>query len=103
MAESALFGEGSVAEAPDVTPTTGGRLTYSRLSGSSEGIEVVTAFRANRGARRRLGSPLASLLGGGGLTLFCRLQQASARADGRYGATSSNRFDGDPTLTVEAG
>ena len=107
--ESTLYGEATVEPLDRFTLTLGGRLTHARLSGSSEDVAELVAFRMDPGARasrfetRFLPSVAAAYRVTDRLTLFGRYQQGFRPGGIAVRREFIQRFAGDRVTTVEAG
>jgi outer membrane receptor protein involved in Fe transport len=107
--ESTLYGEATVEPRDRFTLTLGGRLTHARLSGSSEDVAELVAFRMDPGARasrfetRFLPSVAAAYRATDRLTLFGRYQQGFRPGGIAVRREFIQRFAGDRVTTVEAG
>jgi outer membrane receptor protein involved in Fe transport len=107
--EATLYGEATVEPRDRFTLTLGGRLTHARLSGSSEDVADVVAYRIDPGARasrsetRFLPSIAAAYRAADGLTLFARYQQGFRPGGIAIRREYVQRFAGDRVATVEAG
>lgn len=107
--EATLYGEGTVEPIDRFTLTLGGRLTHARLSGSSEDVAEVVAFRINPEARasrsetRLLPSVAAAWRAADRLTLFARYQQGFRPGGIAVRREFIQRFAGDRVSTIEAG
>lgn len=107
--EATLYGEGTVEPLDRLTLTFGGRLTHARLSGSSEDVAELLAFRFDPGARasrsetRFLPSIAAAYRAAGRLTLFARYQQGFRPGGIAVRREFIQRFAGDRVSTLEAG
>jgi outer membrane receptor protein involved in Fe transport len=109
VGEATLYGEGTVQPLDRFTLTFGGRLTHANLSGSSEDVAEVVAFRFDPGARasrsetRFLPSLAAAYRATDALTLFARYQQGFRPGGIAVRREFIQRFAGDRVSTVEAG
>ncbi|ATY34372.1 TonB-dependent receptor [Sphingomonas psychrotolerans] len=107
--EATLYGEATVEPRDRFTLTLGGRLTHARLSGSSEDVADVVAYRIDPGARasrsetRFLPSIATAYRVADGLTLFARYQQGFRPGGIAIRREFVQRFAGDRVSTVEAG
>jgi outer membrane receptor protein involved in Fe transport len=107
--EATLYGEGTIEPFDRLTLTFGGRLTHARLSGSSEDVAELLAFRVDPGARasrsetRLLPSIAAAYRAGDRLTLFARYQQGFRPGGIAVRREFIQRFAGDRVSTLEAG
>lgn len=107
--EATLYGEFTAEPVDRVTLTLGGRLTHARLSGSSEDIAEIIAYRLDPGARasrsetRFLPSIAAAYRAGDRLTLFARYQQGFRPGGIAVRREFIQRFAGDRVSTMEAG
>lgn len=107
--EMTLYGEGTVALAPRVTLTAGGRLTHSRLWGSSQDVLQAVALTidphadATRSETRFLPSAALAYRPTSRLTLFARYQQSFRPGGVAVRQAYIQRFKGDRLGTAEAG
>jgi len=107
--EQTLYGEASVEPVDELTLTFGGRLTHSRLSGDSEDVARVLAFRFDPGASaarsetRLLPSAAVAFRPNDRLTLFGRYQQGFRPGGVAVRRDFVQRFKGDRVSTTEAG
>lgn len=107
--EETLYGEGTVAPFDRFTLTLGGRLTHASLSGTSQGVDRIFAFRqdpgagASRSETRLLPSAALAWRPDAGLTLFARYQQGFRPGGLSVRRDFIQRFDGDRLYTGEAG
>lgn len=107
--EATLYGEFTAEPVDRFTLTLGGRLTHARLSGSSEDVAELVAFRVDPGARasrsetRFLPSVAAAYRAADRLTLFARYQQGFRPGGIAVRREFIQRFAGDRVSTVEAG
>lgn len=107
--EATLYGEFTAEPVDRFTLTLGGRLTHARLSGSSEDVAELIAFRVDPGARasrsetRFLPSVAAAYRAADRLTLFARYQQGFRPGGIAVRREFIQRFAGDRVSTMEAG
>ncbi|MCX8474513.1 MAG: TonB-dependent receptor [Sphingomonas sp.] len=107
--EATLYGEFTAEPIEQFTVTLGGRLTHARLSGSSEDVAELIAFRVDPGARasrsetRFLPSVAAAYRAADRLTLFARYQQGFRPGGIAVRREFIQRFAGDRVSTMEAG
>ncbi|CAN5786559.1 hypothetical protein BH11PSE6_BH11PSE6_02650 [soil metagenome] len=107
--EQTLYGEASFEPVERLTLTFGGRLTHSRLSGDSEDVLRVVAFRVDPGANnarsetRLLPSAALAWRATDRLTLFARYQQGFRPGGIAVRRDFVQRFKGDRVATSEAG
>ena len=107
--EATLYGEGTIEPLDRFTLTLGGRLTHARLSGSSEDVAEILAFRFDPGARasrsetRFLPSVAAAYRWTEELTVFGRYQQGFRPGGIAVRREFIQRFAGDRVSTFEAG
>ena len=107
--EATLYGEATIEPRDRFTLTLGGRLTHARLSGTSEDVAELVAFRMDPGARasrsetRFLPSVAAAYRAADRLTLFARYQQGFRPGGIAVRREFIQRFAGDRVSTVEAG
>lgn len=107
--EATLYGEYTAEPVERFTLTLGGRLTHARLSGSSEDVAELIAFRIDPGARasrsetRFLPSVAAAYRAADRLTLFARYQQGFRPGGIAVRREFIQRFAGDRVSTIEAG
>ncbi|WP_240700254.1 TonB-dependent receptor domain-containing protein [Sphingomonas gei] len=107
--EATLYGEGTIEPLDRFTLTFGGRLTHASLSGSSEDVAEIVAFRIDPGARasrsetRFLPSLAAAYRAADRLTLFARYQQGFRPGGIAVRREYIQRFAGDRVTTLEAG
>jgi iron complex outermembrane receptor protein len=107
--EATLYGEGTVEPLDRFTLTLGGRLTHARLSGRSEDVAEIVAFRVDPGARasrsetRFLPSIAAAYRAADRMTLFARYQQGFRPGGIAVRREFIQRFAGDRVSTIEAG
>jgi outer membrane receptor protein involved in Fe transport len=108
VAEGALFGEVSVRLPGRLTATAGGRLAYSRLSGSAPGLPVQPAGpSAAAEARRAVVTFLPSLALSARLSsdliLFLRYQESFRPGGIGIFGSEVHRYEHDSLTTIEAG
>ncbi|MCB2060997.1 MAG: TonB-dependent receptor [Novosphingobium sp.] len=107
--EATLYGEGTVEPIDRLTLTLGGRLTHSRLSGSSEDATQAVAFSADpqaaaaRSETRVLPSAALAYRPDSRTTLFARYQQGFRPGGVAVRRDFIQRFKGDRVETYEAG
>jgi outer membrane receptor protein involved in Fe transport len=107
--EQTVYGEASVEPVDRLTLTFGGRLTHSRLSGDSQDVARVLAFRIDPGASaarsetRLLPSAALAFRPDDRLTLFGRYQQGFRPGGVAVRRDFVQRFKGDRVSTTEAG
>jgi iron complex outermembrane receptor protein len=107
--EATVYGEATFRPLPRTTLTLGGRLTRSRLSGSSEDAVVALAFRKDPGAQRSrtearfLPSAAIAYRPTDRLTVFARYQQGFRPGGIAVRQDYIQQFQGDRVSTVEGG
>jgi iron complex outermembrane receptor protein len=107
--EATIYGEATLRPLPRFTQTLGGRLTRSRLSGSSEDAITAVVFRndpdaqKSRSERRFLPSTAIAWRPTGRLTVFARYQQGFRPGGIAVRQDYIQRFQGDRVSTVEGG
>ncbi|MES2453317.1 MAG: TonB-dependent receptor [Pseudomonadota bacterium] len=107
--EQTLYGETSIKPLDRLTLTFGGRLTHSRLSGDSEDVLKMFAFRVDPGASaarsetRLLPSAALAYRPFDQLTLFARYQEGFRPGGIAVRRDFVQRYKGDRVATTEAG
>ncbi|WNO54691.1 TonB-dependent receptor [Stakelama saccharophila] len=107
--EVTAFGEATLVPASDLELTLGGRLTWSRLSGSAEDAPVAYAFRkdpqgkASRESTEALPSLALAWRPSGRWTVFARVQEGYRPGGLAVESDAIRRFQGDRIVTAEIG
>ena len=108
VTEGALFGQATIQLGGGVSGTGGGRLVYSRLSGSVPGVPpessaAMEAAAAKRSSATFLPSFSLSASPASGLFLFLRYEESFRPGGIGLVGSAVRRFDRDSLATVEAG